>query len=1592
MEKLKESGNKYYQNIEIDRDFTTRAKHDEEIEKDNNATQIDKLGNFSDDSDDENEDPVKKFQSKQSSETCLTPLNLESQIVSNTTSETISKSVGEGRSSFEIAPGENKIPRNRLMVHDSDVKAFPKHYPTGQYGINFPRKHKLTNQMFFNQRLLNEDERFSKDNFYLFMASTLIEQEQLEKQVNISGMRGSSVRNASGEAVIKLQDLYSVFKTLKGTPKYWQTAKYELMAKVKQLGPFHLFYTFSCGEMRWTEVFISILKRLGHTIVYPEKWDGNDAEVLVDGQTELWEFVNNMSQSKSEILRGFSFLITRLFDARVKSFIKNILMGRGKGKINLAYYSYRVEFQARGMPHIHGVAWIEEDELAKREITGYLCDQPRKTEELAVELISCELPESDEELRSIVSEVQRHKHTKSCRKYTGSCRYGFPKLPSPKTFMTEPIKDMDDKEKEELIKKATETLKHAKEMLDDPECKDEMSFEEFLIKLGVEEDVYLRYISIIHKSRTLVLKRKVSERFINNYNKEMLRAWNANMDIQLALDPYAIISYIVNYISKDESGMTKFLKEALDAIADGTILEKLRALKSAYFTNRQMGASEAVYRVIPNLKLKDSNITCIFVATGFPENRSAFYRKVGHDIKEILDDESEIVEAHEETSEESVAIEGDAGKFQKSITVIERYKSRPKCLESMCLAQFAICYSNIKSSPKTVVFNENGGSEKLSSKKIYNTEEFLPQYVKLTSEKMGFLRLRTFPAILRIHSSKKKEGYEQQYSELVLFCPWEEEETDFCRNDKTRCIEMYEARKEEINSIRALIYPGEDTFDLMDSSDFEFQNPSHIYDTLDGQREQENADDIAIGMSDDPQFESFAYTGNLNQEKHAHHEDLKYKKICLPSNAELKHITCSLVPEQMNILRSVINYCKEVIKSDGKFKPTPIRKIIHGGAGVGKSQIIRATSLLAEKLLRRSGEHPNHPRILLCAPTGRAASLINGVTLHSAFNFNFGPEYIALKDKQRAEFRDNLRHLKLLIIDEMSLLGADLLYKIHKRLSEEIFQNKELFGGISVLLVGDLLQIPPVNAVFIFKKPRSSHFAALYKANPLWKSFEPMILQYNHRQGEGGEWTNALNRFREGIVIPEDEELLRNRIVQDDAVDTNSLLICYKNDKANKHNENILTTLDSPEIIIHADKWQPRGCTATITPHGTIDSTRFMDVLTIKMGARCNMIYNVNTIDDLVNGAAGTIVGLEFNSKQMVEYIIVRFDLEKSGEIQRSKHPHLTQKYKNVSGTPINRYELEYEKKTKRGFIRYAKAKLQQFPLQINYASTAHRVQGTTVKAGTKVNVYWSKDFSNKQNPGMAYVSLGRSERLADIEISGEFDPKGIHCSPEALAESMRLQQIFDEKVLKLKEQRDLFFKISYLNIRSLRSHQREVASDNYLMDSDVLSFGETHLTPEEEVYLNGYSGHFASSGKWRGTAAYIKSTLIHQSFEAVSENYSAILIKKAEFDTIFVYLSKGFDQDSLFKQIDDWTNRAKPTAIIGDVNWDFSQNTKMKKFMTDAGFSQQIQKPTFDGGTLIDHVYVNQALVNLGMFTEQETAYYTDHDIVTLFIANKHT
>lgn len=343
------------------------------------------------------------------------------------------------------------------------------------------------------------------------------------------------------------------------------------------------------------------------------------------------------------------------------------------------------------------------------------------------------------------------------------------------------------------------------------------------------------------------------------------------------------------------------------------------------------------------------------------------------------------------------------------------------------------------------------------------------------------------------------------------------------------------------------------------------------------------------------------------------------------------------------------------------------------------------------------------------------SSFSGGQTVSAAFCLKFGNDSQgSYSDKKRAELREALSELKLIIIDEISLISSDLLYKLDKKL-KEIFveKNKTPFGGIGLMLVGDLLQLPPVKGVYIFQEPKDKIYRAAYDTNDLWKNFQPRILKHNHRQGAGCEWANILNRFREGIVIEKDLIYLKKRETDDPHLDLDAMHLCYKNQETQNHNDKMLTQLVKGERHFQAGKEYPKGRKPYVKPDGRIEDLNVLDVLKVKIGARVLMVFNVNTIDDLVNGSTGTVIAFDHDKKTKQDCIIVKFDKESMGSMQRSKYPHLAGKYASDNGTPVFRQQMETMGKTKQG-IQHGFgtcAKVYQFPLIINYASTNHKIQ-----------------------------------------------------------------------------------------------------------------------------------------------------------------------------------------------------------------------------------------------------------------------------------------
>ena len=234
-------------------------------------------------------DPVKKHQFDYDITSCMIPKFPEA-IPQNTQQE------------LNFAPGEGKIPTNILKEDDWDVKSFPNLLPSGRNGLHQKRVIKgLTDQQYFEQRLKNRDTRFEQCTPFVFAALAYIEEKQLQRNIGISGFRGKKTLGEKGERSYTLNDGFAVFDNIKGTPRYWSKAKMEMIAKLENFGPFHLFYTLSCGDMRWDENFSSILREKDYNII----WTAENG--TLENSTDVNVKVEYMKdgKNKSELLADF---------------------------------------------------------------------------------------------------------------------------------------------------------------------------------------------------------------------------------------------------------------------------------------------------------------------------------------------------------------------------------------------------------------------------------------------------------------------------------------------------------------------------------------------------------------------------------------------------------------------------------------------------------------------------------------------------------------------------------------------------------------------------------------------------------------------------------------------------------------------------------------------------------------------------------------------------------------------------------------------------------------------------------------------------------------------------------------------------------------------------------------------------------------------------------------------------------------------------------------------------------------------------------------------------------------------------------------
>ena len=556
------------------------------------------------------------------------------------------------------------------------------------------------------------------------------------------------------------------------------------------------------------------------------------------------------------------------------------------------------------------------------------------------------------------------------------------------------------------------------------------------------------------------MKRNFEELYINNYNAQWLEAWDANLDLQFCCDTYAVITYICDYYSKDETGMTYFLKETIkshDLTRGNAAL--LNQIKTVYLSHRQVSSCEATYRLLPQLHLKDSNITTIFVSSGFPENR--------YKLLKFIDDSPPNV-----NDEDFVAVSGRQGRYSFTKSIHDRYSQRPDSLDDLCLAEFAINYSP--------VWNDSSNE----GRKVIQLKN-----------KFGQMKLRRIPSVIRLHESYKKTvEHEFYYSECLLFYPWRNETADLHRESPVDCMQLYKQSTLLILENKRKIFPHfTDEPLLQQCLDFDQANlrAQHIADMLDPQGTQQNMDDkidrVALTYT-------YRHPGDFDVSIECSPK-LTFPKLQLKCKSEIHADIRSLDFRQRIVFDHVAKFVHDCTR--GNPVETP-RLIVQGEAGTGKSRLINCLMSYAVYEFAHAGGSLEKPSALAVAPTGMAASLINGTTIHSAFNFSFGNLLSGLSDASLDHQRNILGDLRLLIVDEMSMVRSDLLYQIHERL-QQIRQNNMLFGNVAILLLGDLLQLKPVQGKFIFERPSNQKYADFFEFNNLWQSFDVVVLNELHR-------------------------------------------------------------------------------------------------------------------------------------------------------------------------------------------------------------------------------------------------------------------------------------------------------------------------------------------------------------------------------------------------------------------------------------------------------------------------------------------------------------
>ena len=672
-----------------------------------------------------------------------------------------------------------------------------------------------------------------------------------------------------------------------------------------------------------------------------------------------------------------------------------------------------------------------------------------------------------------------------------------------------------------------------------------------------------------------------------------------------------------------------------------------------------------------------------------------------------------------------------------------------------------------------------------------------------------------------------------------------------------------------------------------------------------------------------------------------------------------------------------------------------------GGGGCGKSHLIKTIFQAVSKVLLYHGTNPEKPRVLLLAPTGVASININGTTLHSAFGLPCEGSFYPLNNKTLDSLRTKLSEVQLIIIDEISMVSKKVFYQVHQRMIE-IFKVQQPFAGKSLLVCGDLYQLPPVRAFSVYNTSNLITSPLELVATDLWHNMQIVELTEIMRQQGHNEMINMLNKVRTGDIDEHTENLIKSRFIDknDPTYPVDAIHIYAENAPVLKHNESMLCRLNHPLISIDAIDEIP---TSGNVSQGDISAARNRKhtetgglplKLDLKIESRVMLTSNVDINDRLINGQMGIVKYFHYDNNNTIKVVYIKFDDENAG-----RNLSMSNRIGRENGwIPV--VQTDTLIKVKHRNVNSPTIRRTQFPLTLSWACTVHKVQGLSLeRAVISFDLLKQKSF----NAGQMYVALSRVKCMNGLHLTGTYNRNAIKVNTKASDEYERLQKESPFTPNEFIYTTSDNFVFVLLNCRSLKRHASDISSDKEVSGCDAVFLTETQILPDEDVskmnrdLTGSYNIELNSSPyKFSSLAMLYTNTLKILNHEK-HNGVSLIKIKKPSFTDhpmkiVLLYRINGTSIQDFFEKLQQLIDSEIFDCIMGDFNLnalDPEISTVMTRILRD--YELVVKDPTHLGGSLLDHVYINKRLFDSNLVKcFVKSVFFSDHDAVKVVITRK--